>query len=532
MNTLIVLIKANFTNLSTVHRLYNSKTTGEKLRTFGITAGIALLSLMMLSNMFFFSFALADALAKMSILEALISIAAVGSTLICLFMSLYMAPSYLFTFKDYDMLMSLPIRRSVILTSKLFFLYVQDLLATLFIALPLLVTYGIRTGSGMLYYIYAIVTILFIPFIPLATGGILAFLIGRISSRFKSSSAVMLICSFVMITLVIAGSYSLFTVSAAQMKSNISLLNLISEYYAPLAFFTQALAGQKLFSLLAFILTNILFLAVFAIIFSKNFKSINEKISERYKAANFKMTALKAASPAKALFVKELRGYFSSYIYVFNTLFGMVMMTVLAFALPIFGADTIINLLQVSEATAYILPIITLAFTFCIVMTATTAPSISLEGKSLWILKSSPIDVLTVFRSKISLNLALIIPLLVVDSIICAITMHLNSVQYLIFLTTLVMYAFYTALSGLLINLYFPKMDWATQVIAVKQSMSVIVAVLAGIGAVAIPTILFIIMKPMNFIMFLLAVGAVLALINISLWSALKTRGVKLFNEL
>lgn len=94
------------------------------------------------------------------------------------------------------------------------------------------------------------------------------------------------------------------------------------------------------------------------------------------------------------------------------------------------------------------------------------------------------------------------------------------------------MYAFYTALSGLLINLYFPKMDWATQVIVVKQSMSVIIAVLAGIGTVAIPAVLSFILKPASFITFLLVVAAVLALINLSLWSVLKTRGIKLYNEL
>lgn len=97
---------------------------------------------------------------------------------------------------------------------------------------------------------------------------------------------------------------------------------------------------------------------------------------------------------------------------------------------------------------------------------------------------------LTVFRSKISLNLSLIISLLVIDSIVCAISLHMNSVQYLAFLATSLMYVFYTALSGLLINLYFPKLDWATQVVVVKQSMSVIVAMMAGMGALAVPVIL------------------------------------------
>ena len=490
MNTLIVLIKANFTNLATVRRLYNYKTSTQKLRTFGIAAGIVLLSLMLMLNMFLYSFTLADALAKMNALGAIISMAFVGSTFICLFMSLYMTPSYLFAFKDYDILMSLPIKHSVIMTSKLFFLYVQNLLAALLIALPQLVTYGIRTGGGVLYYVYAVAATLLIPFIPLAAGGTLSFLTGRISSRFKSSNAVMLVCSFALIILIMAGSFSLSTVSAAQARSIISIFGLISRYYVPLDFFSQAFVGQKLLFLLAFILTNIAVLAAFAIIFSKNFRSINAKMDERYKAANFKMTALKTATPAKALFIKELRGYFSSYIYVFNTFFGMVMMTVLAFSLPVFGTDKIMTLLEVSGAGAYILPIITLIFAFCIIMTVPTASSVSLEGKSLWILKFSPIDVLTVFRSKISLNLSLIISLFVIDSIVCAISLHMNSVQYLAFLATSLMYAFYTALSGLLINLYFPKLDWATQVVVVKQSMSVIVAMMAGMGALAVPVIL------------------------------------------
>lgn len=48
-------------------------------------------------------------------------------------------------------------------------------------------------------------------------------------------------------------------------------------------------------------------------------------------------------------------------------------------------------------------------------MTNTSCVSIYLEGKNLWILKSSPIKEMDIFKSKILLNLPLTIPI----SIIC-----------------------------------------------------------------------------------------------------------------
>ena len=50
--------------------------------------------------------------------------------------------------------------------------------------------------------------------------------------------------------------------------------------------------------------------------------------------------------------------------------------------------------------------------TFCIATSCTTMASISMEGKNIWIVKSIPVSVITVFASKILVNLTILSPVI------------------------------------------------------------------------------------------------------------------------
>ena len=60
-------------------------------------------------------------------------------------------------------------------------------------------------------------------------------------------------------------------------------------------------------------------------------------------------------------------------------------------------------------------PLIILSFG--VGLTCTTGSSISIEGKNLWILKSSPLEVKDIFISKIAVNIILLVPAIIFDTI-------------------------------------------------------------------------------------------------------------------
>ena len=115
---------------------------------------------------------------------------------------------------------------------------------------------------------------------------------------------------------------------------------------------------------------------------------------------------------------------------------------------------------------------------FTIGLSCTTNSSISLEGNRLWILKSLPIEPKDIFKGKIITNLIITIPAAIVANIIFYIGLKFE-IKYLILNVMIsIVFAGISAVLGLIINLYFPKMDWTNPTTVVKQSASVMITIL------------------------------------------------------
>ena len=102
-------------------------------------------------------------MAAMGLLPMLLLIALSFSTIFVLVLCIYRMPGFLFSFKDFDLLMSMPIKPSVILGSKLFTSYLENLGAAALVSLPFMIVYGIMTGASISYYLLMILICLFIP---------------------------------------------------------------------------------------------------------------------------------------------------------------------------------------------------------------------------------------------------------------------------------------------------------------------------------------------------------------------------------
>lgn len=99
--------------------------------------------------------------------------------LILLLSSFGVALGALFFSRDLDLLMSAPVDRRAVFTSKILDgvgLYYAIVLAT---AVPALITYGIGLGYGPFYYLLALVTVLASPLLPAGFGALLVLLVAR-----------------------------------------------------------------------------------------------------------------------------------------------------------------------------------------------------------------------------------------------------------------------------------------------------------------------------------------------------------------
>ena len=532
MNNLMTLIKANMLNSWGFNKMLKSKSKGEKIKAILLGIVIVYAFCMIFASMFFMNIPLAQGLEKLNALDILLSSSILSVTVFSLFMSIFKLPSYLFAFRDYDLLMSLPVKPSTVLTSKLIFIYLSNLLIANIVTIPPLIIYGYKTTAGILYYIFTVTVTLFIPLIPISIGAVIAYFLGRISTRIRSTNLIMIVGSLLLCAILIVGSPMINQLNSQHIQGALPVFNSINTILFWIDFYIKALRDSSVFYLIMFVAFSTLVFTVFIAVLSKGFKTINSRMSEKYKSSDYKMTRLKASSPLKALFVKELRFYFSSFIYVTNTAIGPLMMTVFSIAIIILGKDKLAKLLEMPFAGDYIYLSSVAVFAFCIGMTLITASSISLEGKNLWIIKSLPVDIKSILWSKVLVNLALTVPALVINMIIIVIGLELDITTALAMFAVLLTLSLLSPVIGLMINLYFPKLEWTSHMAVVKQSVSVFISMLANFVIIIITIVLFVAIEPSNANVFLFATAFVLLLVTLVFVKVLKTIGVRRFAEL
>ena len=480
MSNLFILLKNSFVNSTGINSLSkgidNSK---EKRKLLITTVTLLLIATVICFMSTSYSIALAIVLKPMGYLDLILIVAILFSCILSFIMSIYKAQGTLFSSKDYDLLMSLPIKNSTILTSKILSLMSISYIETALIIIPASIVYFIYNESlSWIFFIILVVGLIFIPMIPIIAASIIAMIITFISSRFKHKNIATIVVGMGALLLILIVSMNMQNYINAFVENSDSIVSGLSKIYLPAMYLKDALVNYDVFNLLKFIAISIIPFVIFIIVFSKAFKTVNGKLSESYKKANYKVKKLETSSIRKALVMQELRRYFATPIYVMNTAFGMVLLVAASIATLFVSKETLVELLGYPEIANMIPVAILVILVFTIGLSCTTNSSISLEGNRLWILKVLPIEPKDIFKGKIITNLIITIPSAVIANIIFYIGLKFD-VKYLILnLVISIVFSIVSAVLGLIINLCFPKMDWTNPTTVVKQSASVMITIL------------------------------------------------------
>ena len=219
--------------------------------------------------------------------------------------------------------------------------------------------------------------------------------------------------------------------------------------------------------------------------------------------------------------------YFSIPIYVTNTIIGPAIILLGSLATLFFGKDEILRVLEINASEEFTLILVIGFLIGTTTLSCTTNSSISLEGKSLWILKSLPIKVMDIFKGKIILNLILVLPVTIIASIIFKFTLGYSYLEllYVVVLTTI--YVTIISIIGIIANLFFPRLNWTSATQVVKQSFSVFLVMLSSLVIIGIPVITVIKFNITNINTIVLTSSIYLAVVLIISLIALKYIGIK-----
>lgn len=453
------------------------------------------------------------------------------------FGSVFTTYSSLYLSKDNDLMLSLPIPVGKLILARILNVYILGLLYSLVIILPVIIVYLIMIPQTIASVIGCLLMIVHISVLVLILSCLLGWVVARISLKLKNKSFITVI-----ISLVFFGVYYFVCFKAGDLiQSLIEHLDTIGESLKhtllPLYYFGLVGLGDWLAILIVTAVIGALFVIIWLLMKKSFFRIItsnsqtNTQVSAK-KAAKEANAAQK--TPFKALFAHEMSRFTSSANYMLNCGLGVVFMLLLGVVLLIKGPGLISAAEEFLEIDiAQLAPAIPILIGFCFTMVDTAVPSVSLEGKNIWVVKSLPVTTWEILKAKMGVQLVLsVIPALFVS--LCAVVIFPSSIidKIFIILNPVIM-AVFAALMFMTLGLKHVNLNWTNETEPIKQSMGVMIAMFGGWGYMLILGGLF----AFAFIIHLPWVFSILcAILNLALsfiiYNWLRKSGVRIFNNL
>ncbi len=461
----------------------NSRGRSRKKAATGLGAVIVIAGLgLYLSG--FYSYMLMQALAP-SHMEILVFIfmgmaALVGGLLFTTFA----VKGVVFGGKDNDLLLSMPVSSTLLMASRVTAIYLENLLFSAFVLLPAGVVCTMLTQSGvghsLLFWVRLAVAALTLPLLDTALSVLLGALVAFLSARVSKGALGQNIVTGLFLVVVFYFSFNLnrmisgLAANAAGIKDSLN-------WAAPLLWMGEGILGDWGL-LLAFAACCVIPFALVVFGLGRVYRQAVTAFAARSAQSNYKLSAQSASSQKKALLRKEAQRFFGTPMYFWNAGLGLIMLLAA-------GAASLMmreKLLAVVGMDGFpLLPMAAAVICFCLCTCPIAAPSVSLEGKYLWILREAPMPGSTLLWVKVGFQLLLTLPCTVIAGACISIALGFHLWQGAALLISALLFAVGHAMFGMLMGLAFPKLDAVNETVIIKQSLATTLAMFAPMAALA-----------------------------------------------
>ncbi|MDD4080148.1 MAG: hypothetical protein PHP02_01875 [Eubacteriales bacterium] len=419
------------------------------------------------------------------------ALAGVSAFALCFVSSIFMAQPLLFQARDNDLLLSMPIPPGMILFSRMAVLLFFNFLITLMVLAPAAIAWAVRVPMRFTGWAYFALVCLALPFMAVALSSLLGWGLAVISVRLRRKSLVITLLSILLMLGYLALISRMNVILARLVQQGRQIADAFERVLFPAYHLGKAIAEGNGISFLILLLCALAPFAIVWLVLQRSFISIATSNRGAVRTA-YVERPLKSSSPVRALIMKELRLFFQNPMYMLNSGFGLIFMLALPIVLLV-QPDLLAPILSQYDIPSHLIGLVA-AGVMCLLASTVliSAPSIALEGKSLWIAQSLPVSAGQVLLSKAYAHMAVCLPVVLVSGLALGLVLRLPALYVLFSVLLPSLVAALMGLIGVFVNLKMPKFDWNTPTEAVKQSASVIVTMVIGFLVVALPAALFI----------------------------------------
>ena len=448
---------------------------------------LVLLLLLFLAGIFaFYFFLMAFGMASVMLplgLDALyFSIFMICAFSIVFVLSIFETKSELFECKDNELLLSMPIKPRHIVIARIFTVMIYNLAETAIVMVPAVIAYAFFGGS-VFGIIGGLLLIFFLPLLATALASGVGYLVALIMKRMKRNSLFTVIVSLFFFAAYFVG-YTYLVNGMTALEDPSTDFSALADSFGFAGKIGKAALLDPLWALGVMGLCVLVSTAAYLLI-SANYIPIVTDVRGG-KKREYKAKSLKSSKPFAALTKKELKKFLTSPTYILNGGIGLLF----AVALGVFALvkkEVLLSLkaelsalgvgaIDLSGLFFALLAIVLSAFFAFIII---SSAALSLEGNSLWIIKSMPISAKTVLLAKTMPHIIVSLPTVLVTSVLLIIATEAPPVYCAFIILCPSLISFLGAFLGMFLNVSFPKFEFDNEAQPIKQSASATITMFA-----------------------------------------------------
>ena len=448
------------------------------------------------------------------------------------FGSVFNTYSGLYLSKDNDQLLSLPIPVRTIITARLVNVYLMGTLYSAVVLLPMLIVYWTVAGVTAARVICGLFLCLIVSFIVLILSCLLGWAAARISLKLRNKSLVTVLAALAGIALY----YFVYFKAGGLIRDMLQNAEVYGARIKGAAYglylFGRIGEGEWLSTALFTAVTAAVFALVW-IVLTRSFLRIATMGGKRGKTV-YRERPVKVKTPARALLGKELSRFASSPNYMLNCGLGILFIPACGVLLLLKGREILELLSGVFSARPGSAAVL-LCAVLCMLtsMNSMAAPSVSLEGKSLWIPQSLPVEARTVLRAKAALQLLFTTLPMVFAALCGAAALKASPAQRLLCVLLPLAYSAFFAVFGTALGVRLPLLTWTNELAPIKQSAAVGIALLGSWGlSIVLAGLYLLVGWRIGAVLYLLLWTVLLTAAGALSLRWLDTRGTEIFREL
>ena len=494
----------------------------------------AVLMVVVLGGMFSaLSVGLCAPLAGAGILWLYFFILAMIALFLGVFGSVFNTFAGLYQGKDNDLLLSLPIPVRYILFARLLGVYLMGLMFSGVVLLPAWIIRLIAVDFTVGAFFGGLLLIVLISLLVFVISCLLGWVVAKITSKLKSKSFLTVLIALVGIVLYYVVYFKGVNIVEGLMNDPAGIDAAAIKGKA-LPFYLIGRVGEgDPFACLFVTAFVLIVVALTYLVLDRTFLKIaTTPASSTKKQYREKRVAMRPLWLTALL--REARHFTANAGYMLNLGLSTILCPALGIFLLVKGAVLREAFLQFEGVSPDMIGM-GLALIICLAssMNAIAAPSVSLEGKGIDVIRSLPVPTKTVLLAKAGNQVLFTLPAVLLTSLFGVIalrgTLSVSSVVFVFVVPAL--FTVFLSLYDLTLNLLTPNLHWTNEIAVIKQGLGIIVALLSGF---ALPSLMLVgvIFLPISAVWLGLIYSVTLLLPIIGLYFAVTTWGVEVFEKL